>query len=37
VGVNWRVGVDLINGPPPGTLRVPTSPFQGEVKKETAC
>jgi hypothetical protein len=38
------VGVNLANGPPPGTLRsasallsVPTSPFQGEVKEEIAC
>ena len=28
------VGSDLDDGPPPDTLRVPTSPLQGEVKKE---
>jgi hypothetical protein len=29
---NDRVGVIALNeGPPPGSLRSPTSPFQGEV------
>ncbi len=30
------VGSEFVAGPPPGSLRDPTSPFQGEVKEE-AC